>query len=147
MLNNIHLPAAIATPEEYANHVSPFAPIEPAGSTPKTDSLRSIPTSTQNRQRVKELAQERSRYQRALRRVTNIDPATGKTELQTINEENGTLRRVNTTQSNATKKLKQELTAERQKFADLAKQYNDMLFNLQMAQQENMDLKCRLGSV
>ncbi|KAJ5362665.1 hypothetical protein N7541_003509 [Penicillium brevicompactum] len=144
VLNNVHLPVAIATPQEYAKHVSPFSPVEPSGPESKKRSLRSTPTAAQSKKRVQELTNERSHYQRELRRATDIDPETGKTLLETSREENGTLRRVNTTQSNVNKKLKKDLASEREKFVELAKQYNEVLLNLRFAEQDNMELKAQL---
>lgn len=147
MLNNVRLPLAIATPQDYAKHVSPFSPVEPTGPESKKRSLRSTPTAAQSKKRVLELTNERSYMQKALRGATTIDPETGKTTLETSMESNATLRRVNTTQSNVNKKLKKDLASEREKFVELAKQYNEVLLNLRFAEQDNMELKAQLDKI
>ncbi|KAJ5333676.1 uncharacterized protein N7506_007459 [Penicillium brevicompactum] len=147
VLNNVHLPLAIATPQDYAKHVSPFSPVEPSGPESKKRSLRSTPTAAQSKKRVLELTNERSYMQKALRGATTIDPETGKTTLETSLESNATLRRVNTTQSNVNKKLKKDLASEREKFVELAKQYNEVLLNLRFAEQDNMELKAQLDKI
>lgn len=91
------------------------------------------------------MSQERSNYQNALR-VSSIDPTTGKTKLQTLEEENASLRRLNTTQSNTNKRMKDEMIAEGKKFSQLAYQYNVMLHDFHKAQQENAEMKARLAS-
>jgi hypothetical protein len=92
------------------------------------------------------LTQERSYYQKALRQATSIDPQTGKTTLQLAESENANLKRVNSTQSTNNKKLQAAFGAERQRYIHLSSQYNMLVYDLQKTQQENMEMKTRLGS-
>ncbi|CAG8380702.1 unnamed protein product [Penicillium salamii] len=140
-LKPVHFPRPLATPQQYAQHVSPFATMDPPA---PADIVQ--PTHTdQARNRIKALTQERSYLQAALRRVTSIDPTTGKNTLQTLESQNANLRRVNTTQSNANKKLKKELADQRNSYGELAQRFNQMLYDLQQVQQQNVELKSQLG--
>lgn len=140
-MNSVHLPQALATPQEYADHVSPFAPIDAS----KSDKPHGLAKLGHARRRVDAMTQERSQYLENLR-TTSIDPTTGKTKIQTLEEENESLRRLNTTQSNTNKRLKDEMLAERKKFSELAYQYNVMFHDFHKAKQENMEMKDRLKS-
>lgn len=140
-MNSVHLPQALATHQEYAEHVSPFAPIDAS----KCHKAQPLTKFGQARRRVDVVSQERSQYHEALR-LTSIDPTTGKTKLQTLEEENENLRRLNTTQSNTNKRMKEEMIADRKKFSELAYQYNVMLHDFHKAKQENDEMKTRLAS-
>lgn len=143
ILNSVYLPRALATAKEYSQHVSPFAPISPTRcvKTPQTANRLE-----KARRRIRDLTQERSHYQRALRQATVIDPHTGKTNLQIMQTQNATLKRVNSTQATTNKKLKEDCDIERKRYIELANRYNMMLQDFQRAQQENMELKARLQS-
>ena len=146
----MRLPRALATAQQYAQHVSPFASIEPPqhqpqpGVNPQSESATQVAL-IQARDRIKVLSNERSYYQQALRRATNVDPNTGKTTLETLESQNANLRRVNTTQTNTNKKLKAELATERKKYLDLANLYNRMLLDFHKSQEENAQMKAQLG--
>ncbi|CAG8942470.1 unnamed protein product [Penicillium salamii] len=141
-LKPVRFPRPLATPQQYAQHVSPFATMEP----PAPANVQ--PTSININQalnRIKVLTQERSYLQASLRRVTAIDPKTGKNTLQTLESQNANLRRVNTTQSNTNKKLKKDIADQRKGYEELAQRFNQMLSDLQQVQQENVQLKSRVG--
>ncbi|CAG8073002.1 unnamed protein product [Penicillium salamii] len=142
-LEPVRCPRPLATPQQYAQHVSPFATMAPPAPADYVQPANINPD--QARKRIKALTQERSYLQASLRRVTSVDPKTGKNTLQTLESQNANLRRVNTTQSNTNKRLKKELADQRKSYGDLAQQFNQMLCDLQQAQQENVQLKSRVG--
>jgi uncharacterized protein YdcH (DUF465 family) len=96
------------------------------------------------RQRIKDLTNERSHYQRLIRQATEVDPRTGKTTLQILQAQNANLRRVNSTQVTKHQKLQVDLANERQKYMQLANTYNSLLVDFNAAQQENQEIKAQL---
>jgi methylthioribose-1-phosphate isomerase len=135
----VQLPRALTNQKGYMQHVSPFAPVAtiapPASSAVNSRELENA------RLRIQSLAKERSFYQRNLRKATAIDPKTGKTNLQKLQAENASLRRVNANQAQKLEDIKKEVIQQNSKFGALGEQYNEVAKRLHKAMVEIRELK------
>ncbi|KAJ5494600.1 hypothetical protein N7463_010687 [Penicillium fimorum] len=135
----VQLPRALTNQKNYAQHVSPFAPVAtvlpPAPSVPTSRELENA------RSRIQSLARERNYYQRSLRKATSIDPKSGKTSLQMLQTENAALRRVNAKQAQDLQELREQIKHQWAQYASLGDQYNGLSKQLHRTLIELKELK------
>ncbi|KAJ5827529.1 hypothetical protein N7447_004292 [Penicillium robsamsonii] len=135
----VQLPRALTNRKNYAQHVSPFAPV--ATVLPPVSSVQTSRELEKARSRIQSLARERNYYQRALRKATSVDPKSGKTSLQMLQTENATLRRVNAKQAQELLELKEQTKHNWSQHASLGDQYNALAKQLHRTLIELKELK------
>ncbi|KAJ5159027.1 uncharacterized protein N7500_008678 [Penicillium coprophilum] len=135
----VQLPRALTSQKNYAQHVSPFAPVAtvapPVPSAPTSRELEKA------RSRIQSLAKERNFYQRNLRKATSVDPKTGKNTLQTLQAQNVALQRANTKQERDMKEMQEMLKEGHRQYALLSDRFNELAKEMHKARLELDELR------
>ncbi|OQE37746.1 hypothetical protein PENCOP_c009G01858 [Penicillium coprophilum] len=130
----VQLPRALTSQKNYAQHVSPFAPVATVA-----PPIPSAPTSRElekARSRIQSLAKERNFYQRNLRKATSVDPKTGKSNLQVLQSEHAALRRAHAKQAEDMKQMQEALKEGHRQYALLSDRFNEMAKEMHKARLE-----------
>lgn len=84
---------------------------------------------------VQRLTSQRDKYKMAWSESIAIDPATGKSKVQLLQQQNATLRRLSSRDKGRIETSKNEAEEWKTRFYDLARIYNNLLFDVQTRQQ------------